>query len=295
MWWELFVHGRQITSTSPVISNKSNPLVFTTQTFPCNPLHVITCLTSQRPFSQSLLREQVPLSPSFPASRSSPVVLTLLFSFHCLYYHRWSSPASFSIYFHGWIVRMGWTRGKVRLLAAEYWERPKTSRVSREELYIFALLYILIIINPKFSLNCYNWSFQVHKGAEDKYLTPILLLNLPGKALARNLMQGLTSAALQGNQKKEQPLLSSKQGVEISKKCRNEPCGFQKKMLEPFSHTLVFLQCRPNLSCLVLTTNATHFLYPIPHIFQATISVPLGKPPLKGFIWATTVEVVANN
>lgn len=58
-------------------------------------------------------------------------------------------------------------------------------------------------------------------------------------------MQGLVCAALQGT------LLSSKQGVEISQKCRIELCIFQKNMLEPFSDTFVFFQCLWDLGCLV--------------------------------------------
>lgn len=58
-------------------------------------------------------------------------------------------------------------------------------------------------------------------------------------------MQGLVSAALQGT------LLSSKQGVEISQKCRTDLCSLQKNMLEPFSDIFVFFRCLQNLSCLV--------------------------------------------
>lgn len=97
------------------------------------------------------------LKSSFPASLSSCILLlssdtstAVLISLRILTLIVFSC---FFIYFHGWLVRMCWTTGKLRLLAVEDWEIPKTSKAAIGELYIFDLLYILIIINPKFSLN----------------------------------------------------------------------------------------------------------------------------------------------
>lgn len=94
--------------------------------------------------------------------------------------------------------------GKVRLLAAKDQETPKISRME-----IGDLIHLCPPVCPNnykpqivFEL-CSNWPFQVRKGAEDKYLTHILLHNLLGKYFAQNIMQGLASAALQGPQKKE--------------------------------------------------------------------------------------------
>lgn len=93
--------------------------------------------------------------------------------------------------------------GKVRLLAAEDQETPKISRVEIGE-----LIHLCPPVGPNnckpqivFEL-CYNWPFQVYKGAKDKYLTHILLHNLLGKYFVQNVIQGLASAALQGAQKK---------------------------------------------------------------------------------------------
>jgi len=80
----------------------------------------------------------------------------------------------------------------------------------------------------------YNWSFQVHRAAEDKYLTPILLHNLPGKAPAQNLLRGLASAALRGTQKKEHPLLSSKQHSKSVRNMDSSPMASQKRCLSHF-------------------------------------------------------------